>query len=613
MIDDKRVARQEVLQRLFFEWGFTATNELTFGEELLGVPAQHQDFVLDRLYRSIPSSVFEDLVFVQKWVFRNYWNLPSTLAYKEPKSVPCRDFPLHWADQPWLMPRLLGWREKLDGIPYLRDGEVFRGDETIEVPKELRWVESFERIGNTCFILSPYVRGTWAAGMYTFVGHEWRADPVHCLGEGVMLLFEDANEYRLKRIPTTEVDYDGMVMEVQLESYLVAGELHFELGPIAPRPFGKAKTETEAMRYLSSQATFGQVELHVAGTYEELVRHDQIQIVGKGDTVSLSYEGLVVDDYWNKVRVATSAKALVQSPDGRVLLVKEGRKGWDFPGGKYDHKDEKPSHIMRREFREEVGLDLLFGDWKNLRRADHYIAFLYHIVLDPALVAVNDRCAWFTPRQILEMDRTMVVSWFEPLFRDLLRPGAISADRSYIPLVLANKGDRCYTPCTTVLGVLTDYAWNLIVSGIYVHDVHPTPSHPFMEKYRPVDWAQVPKIVRNRSLAKLNDALGTAYGEGSNAENILVDQITQLNAVISFLQQDRVHWGLHDLPPWLWIQEGSSLRFQDASECRTRFSEYAVLASASPGSVIIVDRAKPRLLPTNQRSLTGRSIKDKPG
>lgn len=552
-------------------------------------------------------------MFVQKWVFRNYWNLPSTLAYKEPRSVACRDFPLHWVDQPWLMPRLLGWREKLDGIPYQREGEVFRGDETVEVPKGLNWVESFERIGNTCYVLSPYVRGTWIAGLYTFVGHEWRADPVHCEGEGVMLLFEDANEYRLKRVPTTEVDYDGMVMEVQLESYLAAGEIRFELGPVAPRPYGTAKTEAEAMRYLSSQATFGQIELHVAGTYEELVRHDKIQIVGKGDAVSLSYEGLAVEDYWNKVRVATSAKALVQSPDGKILLVKEGRKGWDFPGGKYDHKDEKPSHIMRREFREEVGLDVAFGNWKNLRRADHYIAFLYHLVLDPKLVMTNDRCSWFTPRQILEMDRTMVVSWFDPLFRDLLRPGEITAECSYMPLVLAKKGDRCYTPQTTILGILTDYAWNSLENGTYTHDVHPTHSHAFMQKYRPLDWAQVPKIVRNRSLSKLNDTLGTEYGEGAVSESILVDQVEQLNTVLLFLQQDRVHWGLHELPAWLWIQEGSWLKLQESSEFRTRFSEYAVLANASPGSVVVVDRAKPRLVSTVQRSLTGRSRKDKPG
>lgn len=54
----------------------------------------------------------------------------------------------------------------------------------------------------------------------------------------------------------------------------------------------------------------------------------------------------------------TSIKALIFDETGRFLLSKEGPH-WEFPGGGLDHGEE-PHEGLRREVREEMGLELTY-------------------------------------------------------------------------------------------------------------------------------------------------------------------------------------------------------------------------------------------------------------
>jgi 8-oxo-dGTP pyrophosphatase MutT (NUDIX family) len=59
----------------------------------------------------------------------------------------------------------------------------------------------------------------------------------------------------------------------------------------------------------------------------------------------------------NPLHATVSLKAVLFSPEGRVLLVHDDDDGaWEFPGGRLD-TGERPVDGLRREVREETGLD----------------------------------------------------------------------------------------------------------------------------------------------------------------------------------------------------------------------------------------------------------------
>jgi 8-oxo-dGTP diphosphatase len=63
---------------------------------------------------------------------------------------------------------------------------------------------------------------------------------------------------------------------------------------------------------------------------------------------------------YSHTRFAVTAGAIITDRDGRVLLLKHRFRpgtGWGIPGGFIEHR-EHPEAALRRELREEVGLEL---------------------------------------------------------------------------------------------------------------------------------------------------------------------------------------------------------------------------------------------------------------
>jgi ADP-ribose pyrophosphatase YjhB (NUDIX family) len=84
-----------------------------------------------------------------------------------------------------------------------------------------------------------------------------------------------------------------------------------------------------------------------------------------------------------QARKRVCADALIRDSDGRILLVNPSYKpGWDLPGGMAE-ANESPTECMRRELKEELGLDLNLGpmlciDWVPPHGVwDDMLAFIF--------------------------------------------------------------------------------------------------------------------------------------------------------------------------------------------------------------------------------------------
>ncbi len=79
----------------------------------------------------------------------------------------------------------------------------------------------------------------------------------------------------------------------------------------------------------------------------------------------------------------------VRDPRGRILLVKPRyRLGWGLPGG-FLRRDEQPGDAVRRELREEIGLDLAFDAPRAsyVQGRQRHIEFVFDAALGAAQVA----------------------------------------------------------------------------------------------------------------------------------------------------------------------------------------------------------------------------------
>jgi ADP-ribose pyrophosphatase YjhB (NUDIX family) len=103
-------------------------------------------------------------------------------------------------------------------------------------------------------------------------------------------------------------------------------------------------------------------------------------------------------------RFAVTAGAIVTDGSGRVLLLKHRFRpgsGWGLPGG-FIERGEQPEEGLRRELREEIGLEVerlkLFTVRAFKRPKQVEIVFMAQAVGNPAELSFEiQEAAWFLP------------------------------------------------------------------------------------------------------------------------------------------------------------------------------------------------------------------------
>jgi ADP-ribose pyrophosphatase YjhB (NUDIX family) len=106
-------------------------------------------------------------------------------------------------------------------------------------------------------------------------------------------------------------------------------------------------------------------------------------------------------------RFAVTAGAVITDSRGRVLLLKHRfrpGKGWGMPGG-FMEKDEQAEDTLRRELREEVGLELenlrVFATRTFRKPRQVEIVFTAEAVGDPDQLSFEiQKATWFSPGEL---------------------------------------------------------------------------------------------------------------------------------------------------------------------------------------------------------------------
>ena len=108
-------------------------------------------------------------------------------------------------------------------------------------------------------------------------------------------------------------------------------------------------------------------------------------------------------------RFAVTAGAVITDARGRVLLLKHRFRpgaGWGMPGG-FLERGEQPDAALRRELREEIGLEVVqlklftVRSFKKLKQVE--IIFLAKAVGETAQLNYEiEKAAWFFPEEFPE-------------------------------------------------------------------------------------------------------------------------------------------------------------------------------------------------------------------
>ena len=104
---------------------------------------------------------------------------------------------------------------------------------------------------------------------------------------------------------------------------------------------------------------------------------------------------------------AVTAGAVITDARGRVLLLKHRFRpgmGWGMPGG-FMEKNEQAEEVLRRELREEVGLELenlkLFTTRTFRKPRQVEIVFTAEAVGDPDQLSFEiQKASWFSPGEL---------------------------------------------------------------------------------------------------------------------------------------------------------------------------------------------------------------------
>jgi len=175
-------------------------------------------------------------------------------------SLPRVFLPRNWGPH---MGDLHAVRGKLNGVMFtkVQEGKKFflRGSFDIEVPADFV-VEKAEMFGSKFYILWPYACASFkfssSEEVFFFEDHPWQHPSDfedHASYDGLMVLTYEG-EFRAKRIPTVEVEYQGVVWETAFLK--TEGESRREF--LRPRP-GKIPSSTP-FRVLS-QVTMQEIQL----------------------------------------------------------------------------------------------------------------------------------------------------------------------------------------------------------------------------------------------------------------------------------------------------------------------------------------------------------------
>jgi 8-oxo-dGTP diphosphatase len=106
-------------------------------------------------------------------------------------------------------------------------------------------------------------------------------------------------------------------------------------------------------------------------------------------------------------RFAVTAGAIITDANGRVLLLKHRFRpgtGWGMPGG-FIEKGEQPEEALRRELREEVGLELGKVKLFTTRafKTPHQIEIVFQAQARGPTNQLNyeiQKAAWFSPGEL---------------------------------------------------------------------------------------------------------------------------------------------------------------------------------------------------------------------
>jgi 8-oxo-dGTP diphosphatase len=91
----------------------------------------------------------------------------------------------------------------------------------------------------------------------------------------------------------------------------------------------------------------------------------------------------------------------VRDAGGRVLLVRNARRGWEFPGGQVEEGEEIPAALVREVAEEtccRVGVDRLLGVYSNLSTplVVHLFACAHLDGVPRACEQDNPEAGWYT-------------------------------------------------------------------------------------------------------------------------------------------------------------------------------------------------------------------------
>ncbi|HWP45478.1 MAG TPA: NUDIX hydrolase [Blastocatellia bacterium] len=118
-------------------------------------------------------------------------------------------------------------------------------------------------------------------------------------------------------------------------------------------------------------------------------------------------------------RFTVTVAAVIVDKAGRVLLLKHrfrGGSGWGIPGG-FLNKGEQPEAGLRRELREEIGLEIEFVELAFVRNVEKarqvQIIYICRPAGDPGPASIEvERYDWFQPdhlpRELSQSQRAII-------------------------------------------------------------------------------------------------------------------------------------------------------------------------------------------------------------